>query len=136
MESVVLKHRMLAALQRDAKTILRKLKFPKANVEIELLSNREMQTLEKTYLHKNKKDVNVLSFPAQSSFPHPETAGWYLGEVYLNWDMFNKNSDELRKLLIHGILHLLGYDHDERRATIETRRMEKLEAELWHHTQS
>lgn len=66
--------------------------------------------------------TDVLSFPAQDSTPGfvtaPEMAA-YLGDIvialpYTRRQAANLNrslQDELRLLAVHGVLHLLGYDH-------------------------
>jgi probable rRNA maturation factor len=69
------------------------------------------------------KPTNVLSFPAE---------GPYLGDIAVAFGVTSREAREARKpfaahathLIVHGVLHLLGYDHE--RAT-EARSMEQLE---------
>lgn len=82
---------------------------------------------------------NVLSFPAPKGFPRPDIKrGTALGEIYLNPDYIAKEPlkienwklkipAELAHMLIHGFLHLLGYDHKKKNDRII---MEKREQEL------
>ena len=61
--------------------------------------------------------TDVLSFP--SSEPDPDNQSIYLGDVVISLPCAQENSsagghpvaDELQLLVVHGILHLLGYDH-------------------------
>lgn len=79
--------------------------------------------------------TNVLSFPSGAA---PSVAGgppMLLGDVALAFetvaaeaeDQGKALSDHFRHLLVHGILHLLGHDHEEDR---EAERMEALEAAI------
>jgi probable rRNA maturation factor len=110
-------------LDRLAKRILRLLKVRGAALDIFLLPDREITGLKARFIRK-KTEPNVLAFPEPLHFPHPETGKRYLGEVYLNREILKKNPERAKPLLLHGILHLLGYDH-KRRVDIE--RMEGLE---------
>ena len=85
--------------------------------------------------------TDVLAFPLQELEPGrvpPPVANeppLSLGDVFLCPAQIKRHAQEervdfedyLRLLAVHGILHLLGYDHDERRSA---RRMEKREEEL------
>ena len=70
---------------------------------------------------------NVMSFPAPKGFPGPDAKGKYLGEIYLNPDYIAKEGEEWAYMLIHGLLHLLGYDHKKKGDII---RMENKERQL------
>lgn len=84
--------------------------------------------------HRGKDAAtNVLSFPGDTAAPHPG-ADILLGDVILAWETVAAEAKAARKsiadhtshLLIHGVLHLLGYDHErEEDATI----MERIEVE-------
>ena len=74
--------------------------------------------------------TDVLSFPA------PE-AGNYIGEIAISRDRAREQAhefrhsiyDELRILMLHGVLHLMGYDHETdegRMARVERRWRQKL----------
>jgi len=95
-------------------------------IDIFLLKNDEITRLKARFIEK-KAEPNILSFPEPLSFPHPETKKKYLGEIYLNKDILEKSPERTVPLLIHGILHLLGYSH-ERKADFVI--MEKLEKKI------
>jgi len=132
-------------LRRVATGLLRFLGKRGYSAGVFLLSNREMLALGKragalgaiknTKMGKELRrgeHLNVLSFPEKTGFPVPGAAP-FLGEIYINYDWAEKKNDALVRLLIHGILHLLGYRHAVKRDIIK---MEKLEQKLWHHVLS
>ena len=77
--------------------------------------------------------TNVLAFPAADpSVPVPPGAPLLLGDVVLAFETVRREAveqqkplaDHLRHLVVHGVLHLLGFDHE---ITREAERMEALE---------
>lgn len=135
-------HSAEAQLRRMAAELLHLLDEKKSFVQIFLLKDREMRklgkkvgalpTLKKSKMGKElrkEEHLNVLSFPDEVQFPDFDGRR-SLGEVYINYEWAEKKTEVLSYLLIHGILHLLGYHHDGKRDTIK---MEKLEKKLWHH---
>ena len=84
---------------------------------------------------KRKGPTNVIAFP-MSGGPGPEIETAMMGDVVISVDTALKESkeagesleDSIDRLLIHGILHLLGYDHEISAA--ETARMENEEKRL------
>lgn len=81
-----------------------------------LSSDEEVQTLNRTFRNIDKP-TNVLSFPADDA---DEGSGdLVLGDIVLAFDTVVREAEEQKKnmashfshLLAHGILHLLGYDH-------------------------
>jgi probable rRNA maturation factor len=97
-------------LQALSKKILRILRKTDSEFDLFLLRNREMAALKARFI-KKKTEPNVLAFPEPARFPHPEMKKNYLGEIYLNKDIVKKTPDRTAPLLVHGILHLLGFDH-------------------------
>ena len=76
---------------------------------------------------------NVLSFPAPEGFPRPDLRGCKsLGEIYLNPKYIKEHDEDLGYMLVHGLLHLLGYDHKTKSDRIK---MERKEQEIWHKMQ-
>lgn len=90
--------------------------FPvKGTVTVFLASNAFLQELNHTYRQKNVP-TNVLSFINTGPFSDPSV----VGDVALAYEtVFKEASDQGKPminhcahLVIHGILHLLGYDHE------------------------
>lgn len=82
-----------------------------------------------------KGPTNVLAFPMTGG-QTPEIDSALLGDVVISVDTALRESEELGepleytidRLLIHGVLHLLGYDHEKSDA--KAKRMEKKERRL------
>ncbi len=89
--------------------------------EIELIvtDNETIQELNKEYRSKNKA-TDVLSFPIASDFEGESIPGIPLGSIVISVDLVKERSaefehtveDEFSLLFIHGLLHLLGFDHE------------------------
>lgn len=92
------------------KIIIKRFKLKKT-ISIALLSEKEIRELNRVYRRKDKV-TDVLSFNIDSSEN--------LGEVVICLAQTKKQAtanhktikSELQLLTIHGILHLLGYDHE------------------------
>lgn len=115
-----------AVLEREAK----------APVEVSvLLANDELVTTLNRDYRGQDRPTNVLSFPAGSpAWPDsPQPA--LLGDVVVAFETTRHEAetegrplaDHLSHLVVHGTLHLLGYDHE---SDDEAREMEALEVEL------
>ncbi len=115
-----------AKLARLAQKMLMALGVRGATLDIILLDNAKIATLKARFI-KKKTEPNVLSFPEPAYFPHPETKKRYLGEIYLNRDILKRSPERAKALLLHGVLHLLGYDHVKKADVVE---MQVLEARL------
>jgi len=111
-------------LARLAQKMLNALGVRSATLDIILLDNKSIAALKARFI-KKKTEPNVLSFPEPAHFPHPETKKKYLGEIYLNRDILKKSPERARALLLHGVLHLLGYDHIKKADIAEMEGLEK-----------
>ena len=116
-----------AEINRLVRRILRELGLPQAEAQVFFLPNQELCKLKHTYFKKDVAYVDVLAFPEPKQFPHPESSQRVLGEVYLNREL-RREPRELVQLLIHGILHLLGYRHQKKDDTI---RMQRKAKQIW-----
>jgi probable rRNA maturation factor len=92
-----------------------------------ITNDRELQRLNRQFRGKNEP-TDVLSFPA-AEMPAGDAA---LGELAVSWQRASAQATEyghsldaeLRVLMLHGVLHLLGMDHETdrgRMARAETR---------------
>jgi probable rRNA maturation factor len=107
-------------LVKKGKKLAEVLKLKKP-VDVFLVDSQTMRKLNRKY-RKKDKSTNVLSFPAPLHFPI-ET----LGEVYLDPKYIEKHKEDLVFMLVHGVLHILGYDHEKKNDRIK---MEKKEVRL------
>jgi probable rRNA maturation factor len=124
-------------LRKAAETILSALGCPEdTELSISIVTDRGIHTLNRDYLGKDRP-TNVISFSLQegefgSITPHA------LGDVVISADTAAREAIEggistwerVVFLLLHGILHLTGYDH-ERSGEAEAARMEKAEQKLY-----
>ncbi len=96
-----------------------------ATAAVFLVPGADLRKMETRYYKKNpSREVDVLSFPETKGFPHPESKKKFLGEIYLNENL-KSDPTRLRSLLIHGLLHLLGYSHDKKRDNLKMQSLEK-----------
>ena len=108
----------------------RKIKIETRQQEIE----KEIKKLNQKFRKKNKS-TDVLSFPFyeknQLNNKIRKQKEVYLGDIIINLSQVkNKNNkvkfkEELNKLWIHGLLHLLGYDHKSNSQYLQMQKLEK-----------
>ena len=95
---------------------------------------KEIKNLNKKFRKKNKS-TDVLSFPFyeknQLNNKIREEKEVYLGDIIINLSQVKKKNnkakfkEELNKLWIHGLLHLLGYDHKSNSQYLQMQKLEK-----------
>jgi probable rRNA maturation factor len=110
-----------------AKKILAALHQRNAIVDIFLLPNADIKKLKARFI-KKQTEPNVLAFREPIAFPHPElthSRKKYLGEIYLNHDILRKSPERTTPLLLHGMLHLLGYDHQKKADAVKMEALEE-----------
>jgi probable rRNA maturation factor len=94
----------------------------KKSVSIALVDRKTMQKINKKYRGQDKA-TDVLSFSESETKDFLDDK-LFLGEVII----CPEESDDLKKVLIHGLLHLLGYDHEKSQE--EALKMKKKEEEV------
>ena len=128
-----------------ADNFARQMQLPVFEVSILWTDDTEMAGLNQQFRQK-QGSTNILSFPASEELPDnvlsPSVSGQsvsselvFLGDMALSFDVVTKEARQngqkaehhLAHLLLHGLLHLAGYDHQEE---IEAEEMETLEIQL------
>jgi len=110
--------------------------FTDSELSVTIVGDRAMRRLNREYRGQDRP-TNVLSFPmGEGEFPdlNPQI----LGDVVISADTASREAEEegislterFLFLLLHGILHVSGYDH-ERSGELEARRMERKQRELF-----
>jgi probable rRNA maturation factor len=100
--------RVLLALDRDV-----------SEVSVAFVDDETMRTLNRRFRRKNKT-TDVLTFPADDSYADPRAKLRPLGDIVISIDQARRQAaserhslaTEVRYLLLHGILHALGHDHE------------------------
>lgn len=124
-----------AELEQFLARVNRFLHLPRASATVCLVSDAQIAKWNRAYRRK-PKPTDVLSFPAASQdsrhggsrgkrihsgeFFGTPANGNYLGDIAIAPAFARRNArragraldDELRVLILHGMLHLLGYDHE------------------------
>lgn len=116
----------LRGLLEFTRVLQEELGLADGSVAIRLLTDKEMAHLNEMYRHK-KGTTDVLSFPAETRRTPQNLKtrlkrvhGTALGDIAISPAVARKNakkykralSEELQVLILHGVLHLLGYDHE------------------------
>jgi probable rRNA maturation factor len=119
-------------LERSAQAILSDLGETSAELGVLFVGDQRMRDLNRRYRGKNHT-TDVLAFsmreahPPHLSHPMPDMLGDVVISVPTAWrqamEAGRSLDDELAWLLVHGILHLCGYDHE--RSKKEARRMHR-----------
>jgi len=110
--------------------------YKKHSVKLIFTDSKKIKELNKTYRKKNEA-TDVLSFrelDTNQDFPLLQEKN-SLGEIYINYQWIKEENEKMEKwgsgqelpsiLLLHGLLHLLGFDHEK-----DDGEMEKLEKKL------
>ena len=106
-------------IKQNLETVLSDLDCKEAELSILFTDDIEISRLNKRYLKRNGP-TNVLAFPI-SGGPPPDPETGMLGDVVISVDRAISESktvgetleETIFRLLIHGVLHLLHYDHEK-----------------------
>jgi probable rRNA maturation factor len=106
--------KILLALEK-----LDRLEHEITDASIALVDDETMTGLNRKFRRKNKT-TDVLTFPADDSYADPSSKGRPLGDIVISLDQARRQAaeekhslaTELRYLILHGVLHALGYDHE------------------------
>lgn len=82
-------------------------------IELIITSNQEIQEINLEYRNINKA-TDVLSFPYEA-MPMSPLGSIIISQQYVQekaQEFSHRNNDELALLFIHGLLHILGFDHE------------------------
>jgi probable rRNA maturation factor len=113
------------------------LDLPAESVTVCLLTDAKIARLNQAF-RRRRGPTDVLSFPADGHFKRKSgrraaRSASYLGDIAISPETARRHArrfgrrldEELQVLLLHGVLHLLGYDHETDRGE-----MERYEAQL------
>lgn len=104
-------------------------------VTLILTNDEAIAHINKTY-RKKKGPTDVISFAyREAPMPHVTTKE-HLGDIFISLDTAQRQAieygvtlkEELKRLLVHGVLHLLGYDHEQ--SIYKKRKMQEKEEEI------
>jgi probable rRNA maturation factor len=131
-------HLRIASQLRKALSLLG---LHRAELSVLLVNDKRMRVLNRRYRGVDRT-TDVLSFP-QLSASHIRASrvtnhDFSLGDIVINLHKAKRQAaengilfdEELKRLMIHGLLHLLGYDHE--RGGYAEKKMKKKSEELFH----
>ena len=130
----------ISAMTKAAELLLKKEgltddEFDRAEISVTFMNSEKIHKLNKEYRDKDKT-TDVLSFPMyESKDDFPEFGELQLGDVVINKEQAKVQAEEyghtykreLVYLFVHSLLHLLGYDHEDKE---EKKIMRKKEEEI------
>ena len=122
-------HVNIEALEEIASTLSTK------DVELVICTNDTIQTLNQEHRGKNIS-TDVLSFPLEAPFTEQSDSEMSLGSIVISssfveqkaYELGHSNQDELSLLFIHGMLHLIGFDHEVDGGEMRSREEELIRA--------
>jgi probable rRNA maturation factor len=120
----------------------------RGHVNVLITSSAAMRGLNLRFRGKNKP-TDVLSFPSEPQVKHARKGNRFAGELAISAEIAARNSiqlghslaSEVKVLVLHGILHLAGFDHERdngqmARKEAALRRMLRLPATLTERAQA
>jgi probable rRNA maturation factor len=133
----------ISPLEKFLKRAQSRLRLPPESLTVALVSNADIARWNRSYRGKNRP-TDVLSFPVKrlspkrrarksarkaATVPADTGDGPYLGDIAIAPSVARENAarfgrtfeTEMRILILHGILHLMGYDHETDTGQMERR---------------
>jgi rRNA maturation RNase YbeY len=125
-----------ARLARSARRLLRGLRLADAELSLVVVSDRKMRALNRRYRGVDRP-TDVLSFSQREGAGRPPDG--LLGDVVISLETVRRQAAvrgerlerEGQRLLIHGLLHLLGYDHERSAADADRMARRARTLERW-----
>ena len=110
-------NQILSNISNDIEEFIAYFSVEKIDVEVSFCTAEQIKDLNYQF-RKKDSETNVLSFPAESSMGIQNAC---CGEVIICYEVLNNEAKKTAKnitnhfkhLLIHSLLHLLGYEHDK-----------------------
>jgi rRNA maturation RNase YbeY len=103
-----------------ASTAAEMLELKDASITIVMTSDRYIRKINNEF-RGHDEPTDVISFSNRDNpFPAVDDTSEEIGDIYISIDRADRQSqeyrvtlqDELKRLIVHGILHLVGYDHE------------------------
>ena len=100
----------------------------KGDFSLTFVSDGEIRDLNREYRDRDEAtDVLTFRLKDDSSFPSFDFMDEELGDIFISLDAVSRNAEtfsvplieELTRVMLHGILHLLGFDHESNDFTKE-----------------
>ncbi len=114
-----------SVLQRFASRAAAAARLP-GKISVLVTDNRELRSLNRRFRHKGTP-TDVLSFPAGAG-----AVSDFAGDIAISADIAAANAlqlghsaiEEIKILILHGVLHLAGYDHEHDNGTMQRKEVQ------------
>lgn len=119
-------------IENVCKITFKKLEVNNPTVSITIVDNERIKEINRDYRNKDSEtDVISFAFEEADDYVYPDMR--FLGEIYISIDKAKSQAEEyghsLKReicfLTVHGLLHLLGYDHIEESDRVVMRKLEE-----------
>ena len=118
-------------LRRSVNKVMAYLGLKDREVSLLLTDDEGIREINRLYLNKNQP-TNVISF-AQQEGEFKEISPFLLGDIIISVETASREAelggltldDELTYLFVHGLLHLIGYNHEDSSSAEEKRMFDK-----------
>lgn len=122
----------LVKIEKIAREIFRQLKRDNVELNIVFFSNQKIRAINRRFLRRDSA-TDVIAFPSgEDTGRRKKGSGLFLGDIAISSDKAARNAgeygtsfmEETALYVIHGILHLVGYDHRMKKDSTIMRRKE------------